>query len=213
MSSENFDLVVFDLDGTLTDSMACLADWLHRAVEPYCPGPVTPADITRSFGPAEIGIISQFVGPERVPLCLDAYYELYEREHDRVLVYPGISALLDELKRRGLPLALCTGKGRRAVNISLRLLGWDALFDVVITGDDTRQFKPDPEGLNLILARTRFARERVLFVGDSAADIAAADGAGIVSGHARWGLSAPAAPFSPRPQHLLNTPQAVLAIL
>lgn len=184
-----FDLIIFDMDGTLLDSMACLADWLHRAVKGHCPASVTTATIAGAFGPTEKQIITQFVPKDLVPRCLNAYYDLYEREHDRVVVYPGIDKLLEAVRILGIPMALCTGKSRRAVEISLDLLGWRSHFQTIITGDETTRFKPDPEGLNLILEQIPVTRKRAIFIGDAVADTAAAHNAGIISGRAEWGVS------------------------
>ncbi|MFA6434827.1 MAG: HAD family hydrolase [Elusimicrobiales bacterium] len=211
MSSKTFDLIIFDMDGTLLDSMTCLADWLHRAVKDHCPASVTPATITSAFGPTEKQIITQFVPKDLVQLCLNAYYDLYEREHDRVFVYPGIDKLLEAVRNQGVPMALCTGKSRRAVEISLNRLGWRSHFQTVITGDDTTRFKPDPEGLNLILGQIPAARKRTIFIGDSPADTEAARNAGVISGRAEWGLHVPK--IIVQSDYGFTTTQAVIGLL
>lgn len=160
-----FDLVIFDMDGTLLDSMGCLADWIHRAVKAHCPPSLTPADIRAAFGPTERKIIEKFVTKELVQPCLNAYHALYESEHEKIYVYPGIDTLLSELYRKGVPMALCTGKSRRAVEISLELLAWEGFFSEIITGDDTSNPKPDPEGVNMIIKRTRAAKKRTIIRG------------------------------------------------
>jgi len=201
MSNKAFDLVIFDMDGTLLDSMVCLADWLHRAVKDNCPSPVTPAIITSAFGPTEEQIIEKFVSRDLVQPSLNVYYDLYEREHDRIFVYPGIDKLLEAVRNQGIPIALCTGKSRRAVEISLDRLGWRSHFQAIITGDDTTRFKPDPEGLNLILAQIPVARKRTIFIGDSPADTEAANKAGIISGQAEWGTSENMLPMNAQPDY------------
>jgi len=209
MTKTAFDLVIFDMDGTLVDSMGCLEDWIYRAVKAECPPSLMPAHISAAFGPTEERIIEKFVPAGRVAACLNAYYQLYEAEHDRVYIYPGINELLGRIQLRGVPMALCTGKSRRAAEISLRLFGWEDHFKFIVTGDDTVRFKPDPEGLNLILAEFKTAPARTIFIGDSAADIVAADSAGVLSGHAQWGHPAPLPPGTPSPAYTLLTPEAV----
>lgn len=208
----SFDLVIFDMDGTLLDSMGCLADWIHRAVKEHCPPSVTPASITAAFGPTERKIIEKFVAKDLVKPCLSAYHELYEREHERIYVYPGIDLLLRELHRKGIPLALCTGKSRRAVEISLDLLGWEDFFGEIITGDDTKIPKPDPEGLNLILERTKAARKRTIMIGDSPADTGAALNAGVAGGRAEWGKPGPLPAGSAIPEYSFADPQDFLEL-
>jgi len=212
MSNKAFDLVIFDMDGTLLDSMGCLADWLHRAVKDHCPASVTPATITSAFGPTEKQIITKFVSEDLVQQCLDAYYDLYEREHDRVFVYPGIDKLLEAVRSQGIPLALCTGKSRKAVEISLKRLGWSSYFQIIITGDDTTRFKPDPEGLNLILDQIPAARQRTIFIGDSPADTEAARKAAIISGRAEWGLQGHMPTINPQADYRFETLQALIDI-
>ncbi len=213
MSNKTFDLVIFDMDGTLLDSMTCLADWLHRAVKDYCLPSVTPATITSAFGPTEEQIITQFVSKDLVQQCLNAYYDLYAREHDRVFVYPGIDKLLEAVRNQGIPMALCTGKSRRAVEISLVRLGWRPHFQTVITGDDTTRFKPDPEGLNLILGQILAARKRTIYIGDTAADTAAAVNAGVISGRAEWGTSGDMLPINAHPDYRFATPHEAIDLL
>lgn len=213
MTAGPFDLIIFDMDGTLMHSMDCLADWIHRAVKGHCSPSVTPAAITGAFGPTEKKIIEQFVHKDLVKPCLNAYYDLYKHEHDRVPVYPGINELLIEIQKRGIAMALCTGKSRRAVEISLDLLGWESLFPVIITGDDTLRFKPDPEGLNLILKKNPAVPGRTIFIGDAAADTGAARNAGIISGRANWGAHGISTAVDARPHHVFTTPQSVITLL
>ncbi|MDD5209851.1 MAG: HAD family hydrolase [Elusimicrobiales bacterium] len=213
MKTKAFDLVIFDMDGTLLDSMGCLADWIHRAVKEHCPPSLTPADITAAFGPTERKIIEKFVARDLVQPCLNAYHELYESEHNRIYIYPGIDLLLRELHRKGIPMALCTGKSRRAVEISLELMNWEDFFGEIITGDDTKNPKPDPEGANIILERTKAARQRTIFIGDGSADTGAARGAGIVCGRAEWGEPGNLPEGSAQPEYRFSTPQEFLDIL
>lgn len=213
MKTTAFELVIFDMDGTLLNSMDCLTDWLYRVVKAHCSPSVTPADLIAAFGPTEEKIIAQFVPGELAKSCLDTYYDLCEREHERVQIYPGINKLLKELQKQDILMALFTGKSRRAAEISLDRLGWRSLFRISITGDDIIRFKPDPEGVNLILERTRAAGKRTIFIGDSDADMAAARSAGIIGGRAEWGGSGLLSAVTVHSDHQFATPQAVIELL
>ena len=213
MPLNNFDLIVFDMDGTLIDSMGCLEDWIYRAIKDHSAPSVNPAAVTAAFGPTEQRIIEAFVPADRAAACLDAYYALYEAEHGRVVVYPGVDELLRQIRQRGIPMALCTGKSRRATEISLARLGWKDHFKFIVTGDDMARFKPDPDGLDQILSRGEFERSRSIFVGDTVADIAAAANAGMLSGHALWCCPGPLPAGAPKPTYEFPTPQRLLSLL
>lgn len=214
MSTSNFDLIVFDMDGTLIDSMGCLEDWIYRAVKPYCAPGLTPADVSAAFGPTEKEIIARFVPADAVQACLESYYTFYEQEHVlRVRVYPEVDFLLKELRRMKVPTALFTGKSRRAVEMSLHQLGWDDVFQNIVTGDDIKRAKPDPEGLISLLNQTAASPARTLYIGDSASDIAAAANAGVLSAHARWCCPGPLPADAPKPTYEFPTPQRLLSLL
>ena len=133
---------------------------------------------------------------------------MYEQEHVlRVRVYADVDFLLKELRRTQVPTALFTGKSRRAVEISLEQLGWDDIFQTIVTGDDIKRFKPDPEGLNFILEKTKADPARAIYIGDSPSDIAAAHGAGIKSGHAQWGVDHYIGHIA---NYIFNTPNDIL---
>jgi len=213
MAPNKLDLIVFDMDGTLTDTMGCLEDWIYRAIKGHCAPSVTPAAVTAAFGPTERKIIEAFVPADRAAACLEAYYALCEAEHSRVRIYPGVAEMLRQIGRLGIPMALCTGKSRRAAEISLGRLGWQDHFKFIVTGDDMARFKPDPDGLNQILARGSFDRSRSIYVGDTHADMAAAAAAGMLSGHALWSRPAPLPAGAPKPSYELAAPGDLLALL
>jgi phosphoglycolate phosphatase/pyrophosphatase PpaX len=210
-----FDLIVFDMDGTLIDSMGCLEDWIYRAVKPYCAPGLKPADVSAAFGPTEKEIIARFVPADAVQACLESYYTFYEQEHVlRVRVYPEVDFLLKELRRTRVPTALFTGKSRRAVEMSLDQLGWCDIFQNIVTGDDIKRAKPDPEGLNTLLKQTAASPARTLYIGDSPSDIAAARNAGVKSGHARWGLASDIQPDGALPpDYKLTAPDGLSRLI
>jgi pyrophosphatase PpaX len=79
-----------------------------------------------------------------------------------------------------------TGKGRRAATITLAALGWEAMFDAVVTGEDVVRQKPDPQGLLIVCERLGVPASDCVFVGDSPADIGAGKNAGMRTIVAGW---------------------------
>jgi pyrophosphatase PpaX len=101
-------------------------------------------------------------------------------------VFEGIAELLAALKEIGLPMGVMTGKGRRTADITLRQLGWDAVFGAVITGDEAKSQKPAPDGLLQVAGMLGASPGRCLWVGDSPADMKAGKAAGMFTLAAGW---------------------------
>ena len=94
--------------------------------------------------------------------------------------------MLAELKRRGVPMGVVTGKSRRSAEITLEELGWTDCFAAVVTGDEMTKQKPDPQGV-IMAARKLGANEKAcVMVGDSPADIGAGKAAGMTTIVAAW---------------------------
>jgi|GEM_PF-225012 len=95
-------------------------------------------------------------------------------------VIPGCTDSLDRLRRSGIRLALVTGSGGESFPV-LRAAGLLDLFEVIVTGNDVRARKPDPEGIRLCLDKLGLAAKETVYVGDSCIDVAASHAAGALS--------------------------------
>lgn len=93
--------------------------------------------------------------------------------------FPGARQALDDLRNRGVRLAVLSNSGRKAADAALRRAGLIDCFEFVLTRDDTEIMKPRPEGLEMAVSRFGLPKESVYYVGDSAFDIHAAKAAGI----------------------------------
>jgi len=190
--SRNADLLVFDLDGTLVDSQRDLTESVNA----------TRAWMGLGSLPAEI--VARYVGngaPVLVQRALpDAseenwsralkYFLDYYREHmlDSTRLYPGVREALDELHAAGIPLAVLTNKPIRFTLQMLEGLHLDLHFFRVYGGNSFPEKKPDPTGLNALIAEARAGRDRTVMVGDSAVDVQTARNAGTRACGVRWGL-------------------------
>ncbi len=186
------DLLVFDLDGTLVDSQRDLTEAVNA----------TRAWMGLSRLPTET--VSQYVGngaPVLVQRALpDAgqedwsrglkYFLEYYREHmlDSTTLYPGVREALDELHGAGVPLAVLTNKPIRFSLQMLEGLGLDLHFFRVYGGNSFPEKKPDPTGLNALIAEAGASLDRTVMVGDSAVDVQTARNAGAVACGVRWGF-------------------------
>lgn len=180
----NFDVVAFDLDGTLADTSADLADALNHALESLG-RPRLPLDqITLMVGHGTRALMRKGLaatGGGEDALLEEALSELtgfYERNICRhTTAYAGAGEALDALRALGIRTAICTNKPERLTMMLVEALGWSAKFDAVIGGDTLAVTKPD--AAPLLEAISRCGGGRALYVGDSITDADTARAANI----------------------------------
>ena len=182
-SPRQFELVVFDWDGTLFDSTALIA----RCIQAGCAdlGVPVPSDAQASYV-IGMGLTEalQHAAPE---LPRERYSELGERyrhhyfarQHE-IVFFDGTLAMLEDLKARGHSLAVATGKSRRGLDDALNTSELRGLFDATRTADETAS-KPDPRMLVELMDHFRIAPERTVMVGDTTHDLQLARNAGTAS--------------------------------
>jgi phosphoglycolate phosphatase len=179
-----FDIVVFDLDGTLADTALDLTAALNHALGELGRPPI-PADEVRHMvghgarmllrkGLSATGDVSDALVEQSFPIFLD-YYETHIADHTRP--FDGVEAALAALGAQGLKLAICTNKLERLTYSLIRALRWEGLFDAIVGGDTLPQRKPDPAPVHAAIAQA--GGGRAAFVGDSISDTDAARAAGI----------------------------------
>ena len=128
--------VIFDLDGTLGDTLQLCIDSFREAVAPAIGRRLTDEEIVARFGPTEEGMVRALV-PERADEYVEGYLRHYEAGHEACPApFDGIPELLAELKEAGMRLGLVTGKGARSTRITLRRFGLDGAFEIVETGSE-----------------------------------------------------------------------------
>jgi pyrophosphatase PpaX len=172
--------VIFDLDGTLTQTNELIFATFNHVAEKYVGKQFTPREITAMFGPPELVAIERLVGADRLDNAMDDFYSFYEKHHPKMAsAYTGVKEILNFIKSHGLILAIFTGKGRRSALITLETIGIRNYFDLIITGDDVDNHKPSADGIRKIMKAFGLQPEQVLMVGDAVADVKAAQEAGV----------------------------------
>ena len=128
---------------------------------------------------------------DRSEQVLDAYTDCLKTNLKMWEVFPGIPGLLDRLRESGKQVAMVTSvPNRTLVCEALEGLTLKRYFAAVVTGEDVTRYKPDPEGIQMVLRRMEVRPSRVIMVGDSASDIQAGRNAGVITGAALWGSKA-----------------------
>jgi HAD superfamily hydrolase (TIGR01509 family) len=179
--------VIFDLDGTLADTGRLIFASFNHVATRYTGRTWTEQEILATFGPTEEVAIRSIVGSERAAEAIEDFHRFYSESHRGMAAeHEGIREDLAYLRSHGVLLALFTGKGKRTTAVTLTALGMDGFFDLIVTGDDVENHKPSAEGIRKVLSAFGLGPEAALMVGDSAADIAAARGAGVGVASVAW---------------------------
>lgn len=175
-------LVVFDLDGTLIDSRRDLADAANALIVERGGQPQPVDAISGMVGEGAPLLVKRALTAARLdpadPTALPRFLELYdERLLDHTHLYPGTRDALEEISRAAT-LAVLTNKPQKPSERILEGLEVAPLFGWVIGGDTALPRKPDPGGLNHLVAAAGAGRRDTVMVGDSAIDLKTARAAG-----------------------------------
>lgn len=176
--------IVFDLDGTLVDSLPVTFGAFNHGIVSHGGKRHTPAEIMEYFGPGERQIFAAILGDQHADTAYAACRRYLDENLSQVTLHDGVGDMLEGLKSAGVPLSIFTGRSWNTTEVILRHHRLLDRFVTVIANDHVRQPKPAPDGLRLALERMRLEPEEVALVGDMAADILAARSAG------SWGVAA-----------------------
>ncbi len=173
---------LFDLDGTLIDSRHDLTTAVNRVRAELGAGPLSVAAVTGFVGDGIVKLLERAladvpgVAPEAVLSRLQAAYDACALDATRP--YPGVTGMLDELRRAGNRLAVVTNKPEAVSRRILEGLGLLSRLDAVVGGDTTPRLKPDPAPLLFALRQVRGTPEHAWMIGDNWTDLDAGRAAG-----------------------------------
>ena len=189
----NLKGIIFDMDGTLGDTMPIVVEALRDTFRRYGGRDYSPAEVAIMFGPAEEGVISRRVPQDVFPAALQNYLERYSALHEQSnQPFPGVIDLLQALQARGIHRGVVTGKGRGTAEISMRALGLEPYIETLVTGSAAGAEKP--EAIQRVLAEWGIQPQEAAYVGDMPYDMRAAREAGVLPLGAAWAESATVAP-------------------
>ena len=182
--------VLFDLDGTLVDTLDLLLGAARHAFHGRT-GPAPTEDEWRAgIGtPLRRQLAPYAADPDELQALVVGYRAYQHEHHDRLTQpYPGAAATVAELRRRGHPVAVVTSKGDQIAHRTLRHVELGEAMHAVIGADSCTRHKPDPEPVHVALARLGYEPAEALFVGDSPHDLRAGRAAGVITVAAEWGF-------------------------
>ncbi|MCL1631748.1 HAD family hydrolase [Sporolactobacillus sp. CPB3-1] len=180
--------VLFDFDGTLANTLPLTIFAVQSVFKQFDGQTLSTDGVVAMFGPPEDKMIEKNLkNRAAVSDAIEQYFELYEKEHEHyVEKNHEIFNMLHMLKEQGIKIGLITGKARRSFIISENKLGFNHLFDSVITGDEVSVPKPDPEGIKRTLEKFGADPQQTIYIGDANGDILAGKAAGIHTAAVQW---------------------------
>jgi phosphoglycolate phosphatase len=185
--------ILFDLDGTLVDSLPDLAAGVNALLRELGRPALDDAAVARMIGDGVPTLVERALaasGVRDIPLsaAIARFRALYEADPLRLTrPYPDVPAVLQILTREHRPLAVCTNKVQQATRAVLDGLGLAPFFAEVVGGDLLPRHKPDPAQLLFALERFGIAPAQAVMVGDHRNDVLAARAAGTSVIFARYG--------------------------
>lgn len=187
--------VIFDLDGTLSDSIASMKYCGDRALAPFGYGPFPESDYKYFVGDGAANLVKRALkagGDEELVHFEEAFalYKKYFAEDCmyQVKPYEGIPELLAALKEKGLKIAVLSNKPHDQTIDVIETLFGKGYFDIIQGQKDGLPIKPDPAGVFAILKQLNLTAEDILYLGDTATDMKTGKSAGAFTVGALWGF-------------------------
>ena len=177
--------IVFDLDGTLIDSVGDIHVALNQMLGQAGHAPLDVDTVTSFVGKGSSNLVTRVI--KHVGLSDDAashahylseFLDIYTSAPAKfTTVFDHVHEVLTDFQSSGIALGLCTNKPEAPTNVLLNVFGLTAFFGSIVGGDRLPSRKPDPAMLHLVMRE--LAVETCLFVGDSEVDVATAKAAGV----------------------------------
>ena len=187
--------VIFDLDGTLTDSLESIKVSADKAIGEFGFGPYTKEQYKYFVGDGADTLIERCLeaGGDKGLAYFDRAFVEYQKIFQeycmyRVVPYDGIRELLAELKERGIKIAVLSNKPHERTKDVIYTLFGEGYFDVVQGQIAGVEKKPSPAGVFCILEQLKLTADEILYLGDTGTDMQTGKSAGAVTIGALWGF-------------------------
>jgi pyrophosphatase PpaX len=206
---------LFDLDGTLIDSIRLILDSYHHTLTQHKLPARTDEEWLRGVGtPLHIQFSEWRESPEVLEAMIATYREYNLKHHDRmVTIYPGVVDAVREIKAAGIQTGLVTSKNRQGALRGLKLVGLEALMDVLVCSDEVTNPKPHPEPVEKAVELLGADPATTVYVGDSIHDMNSGRAAGVRTAAALWGPFGRSHLKSANPDYWLETPSDLVDLL
>jgi pyrophosphatase PpaX len=207
--------VLFDLDGTLIDSVRLILDSYHHTLASHGLPPRTDDEWLAGVGTP---LATQFAAccddAGTLEALIATYREYNLKHHDRmVTVYPGVVDVVRALKHQGIATGLVTSKNRAGAVRGLTLAQLEALMDVLVCADEVENPKPHPEPVEKAVRLLHADPDTTLYVGDSIHDMRSGRAAGVRTAAVLWGPFGRSHLEGAQPDYWLERPEDLLTLV
>ncbi|MDL2224314.1 HAD family hydrolase [Bacteroidales bacterium OttesenSCG-928-M06] len=191
---QNFSAVIFDLDGTLADSLMDIADAMNRTLESFDYPTFNYEDYKYFVGNGLKTLVYRCLPENKkddtsVEEVLSVLMKEYRKSYvDKTVLYPGIPELLDELTQKGYKLSVLSNKADSLTQkIAATLLDkWN--FEIILGATEDFPRKPEPDAALFISQQMNILPENIFYLGDTDTDMQTANAAGMYAIGVTWGF-------------------------
>lgn len=212
---KQFDLIVWDWDGTIANSTGMIVDAIVKAAEQVGLPALDPQAASNIIGlglKESIYALYGDIPAEKAQALAAQYTTNYYAGESEIPLFAGAKETIIELNRRGFKLAVATGKGRRGLDLALQHCGLASYFHATRTVDECFS-KPHPQMLDELMDKLVITPERTLMIGDSSYDLQMAQNAGVKAVGVTFGAQAGEKLWSYNPLQLFHHFDALSAWL
>ena len=212
-----YTTVIFDLDGTLLNTLEDLADSTNYALRAFGLKERRIEEVRQFVGNGVDVLIERAVGgalpKEKEKQCLEVFKKHYSKNMDnKTRPYDGILELIKELLQRGYHIAIVSNKFDSAVK-GLNVDYFESLFPVAIGASDNVAKKPAPDSVITALKELHSTKDRAVYVGDSDVDIMTARNSGLPCISVTWGFRDEELQRSMGTDYIIHKPEELLEVL
>jgi phosphoglycolate phosphatase len=205
------DMLLFDLDGTISDPLEGVGRSINHALTHFGYEPIALTEAAKYIGPPLDATFREITGNDRETKALVAKYrDHYGRiGYAENVLYPGITEVLQQLQAADIPMAICTSKRRDFAERILDMFGLSHYFQFIDGGEVGI---PKSQQIASLLAAQKVS-EHTVMIGDRAVDLIAAHKNGLQSGGVLWGYGSRAELLAESPLYCFSVPNDLVFML
>jgi pyrophosphatase PpaX len=207
--------VLFDLDGTLIDSVDLIIDSYHHTFRHHGLALTSREELIEGIGTPLVAVFGRMTeNRTEIDSWIATYREFNLAHHDtRVRAFPGVVAMVERIHAAGRRIGVVTSKNNAGARRGLSLIGLDHLVSVVVGADDVTRHKPDAEPVVRALEALGALASDAVFIGDSHHDVASGKAAGVRTIAVSWGPITRDRLALSQPDYLCGTVEEVVSAL